>query len=99
MLNLASMVCSVLCSLTLFVYEPFCLSSAAKGRSKSDEATMKVVMFMMMVKKIVSMPMVNSSEDLLDIISPFSTVHRSVSAKPKAGDHSNFTIFWRPAVC
>ena len=60
----------------IFCRQALCLSYAAKGTSKSGEATIKVMTFMM-----VMMPMVNSAEDILDTISPLSTVHRSVYPK------------------
>ena len=47
---------------------------------------------MMVMMKMVSMPMVNSAEDILDTISLFCP---QVSFAKTKEDHSNFTNFWR----
>lgn len=73
--NRASMLRFVLYSLTFLSIVALCLRYAkGEGRSKSDKAIMKVVMFMMMM--MVSMSMVNPDEDNLDTVSPLSTVHK-----------------------
>ena len=56
---------------------------------------MNVVMFrLMMMTKMVSMPMMNSTEDILDTILDCP----QVSFCQNLGDHSNFIILWRPAL-
>ena len=93
--------CSLLANIFLSISPLFKLCSKRGRKSESDEATMKVMMFIMVMTtismKMVMTPMVNSAEDNLDTISPLSTVHK-VSFCQNPGDHSHFTIFCRP-VC